>query len=51
MGVRLLNWIIHMTITEAYQQMHSLLLRISVGLIIKTMLFVCSWTELLPLVL
>lgn len=41
----------HMTITEAYQQMHSLLLRISVGLIIKTMLFVCSWTELLPLVL
>ena len=34
-----------------YKQMHSLLLRISVGLIIKTMLFVCSWTELLPLVL
>ena len=35
----------------SYQQMHSLLLRISVGLIIKTMPFVCSWTELLPLVL
>ena len=30
-GHWVLNWIIHMTITEAYQQMHSLLLRISVG--------------------
>ena len=36
--------------TVTYQQMHSLLLRISVGLTIKTMLCVCSWMELLLLV-